>query len=219
MGEKIKITYETLFDILRNEKNRNELQRLEETFFEDLVKYISEKKKLINKSDSSVFADAEQRKAKNQLESIFKLVKQLYDQREKKIVNMAIISVKTGEMLDRRALLKQEKLLFDSLVEQLKSGREGILKKVLNTKQPKIKLQPNQNTETPKNQSNKPSKPKKSQKSKNSQKLIRFLKPVPKFVGKQLEVYGPFEEEDVANLPVELADVLISKSRAEEIKS
>ena len=48
-------------------------------------------------------------------------------------------------------------------------------------------------------------------------KLVRFLHSVPKFVGKELEEYGPFEEEDVASLPAELADVLVRKGRAEEL--
>ena len=48
-------------------------------------------------------------------------------------------------------------------------------------------------------------------------KLVRFLHAVPKFVGKELDEYGPFEEEDVASLPVEIANVLITKGRVEEI--
>ena len=49
-------------------------------------------------------------------------------------------------------------------------------------------------------------------------KLLRFLSHVSKFVGTELEEYGPFEEEDIANLPTEIADVLIAKGKAEEIK-
>ncbi len=49
-------------------------------------------------------------------------------------------------------------------------------------------------------------------------KLIRFIYSVPKFLGHHLEVYGPFEEDDTANLPEEIADILIKKGRAEEIK-
>ena len=49
-------------------------------------------------------------------------------------------------------------------------------------------------------------------------KLVRFLYSVPKFVGKELEEYGPFEEEDIANLPAEIAKVLLDKGRVEEIK-
>jgi len=47
---------------------------------------------------------------------------------------------------------------------------------------------------------------------------VRFLYAVPKFVGKELEEYGPFEEEDIANLPSDIADILIGKGRVEEIK-
>lgn len=50
------------------------------------------------------------------------------------------------------------------------------------------------------------------------QRKIKFLNPVPKFVGKELEVYGPYEKEQVASLPKEIADVLVHKGRAEEIK-
>jgi len=34
----------------------------------------------------------------------------------------------------------------------------------------------------------------------------------------ELEEYGPFQEEDIANLPSEIADLLISKGKVEEIK-
>ena len=164
---------------------------------------------------TSVFADAEQQKAKKQLESIYKLVSQLYDQREKKIVNMSIISVKTGEMLDNRALLDEEKPLFDALVKLLKGSRKDILDMVLETKQPQVEPKIKEKESVSSN----PMIEKKPEKPEKPQKVVRFIKPVPKFVGKQLEVYGPFEEEDVANLPTEIANILISKLRAEEINS
>ena len=53
---------------------------------------------------------------------------------------------------------------------------------------------------------------------KKSMKLVRFINAVPKFVGPELEEYGPFQEEDIAKLPVEIAEVLISKGRVEEIE-
>ena len=49
-------------------------------------------------------------------------------------------------------------------------------------------------------------------------RLVRFVHPVPKFVGPELEEYGPFDEEDIASLPAEVADVIIGKGRAEEIR-
>ena len=38
-------------------------------------------------------------------------------------------------------------------------------------------------------------------------------------MGKDLQVYGPFEEEDIARLPEEAAQVLIDKERAEFLES
>ena len=55
-----------------------------------------------------------------------------------------------------------------------------------------------------------------SQKEEN--RLVRIIHPIPKFVGTDLNIYGPFEQEDVSLLPRKVADLLINKNRAEEIK-
>ena len=39
------ISYTTLFELLRREKDREELQKLQKTFFEDVKSYIQEKQK------------------------------------------------------------------------------------------------------------------------------------------------------------------------------
>ena len=59
--EDIRITLETLYDILRNEKKREDLQKLEDTFFIDVVNYLQEKNKLLDsKSDENeLFAAGE----------------------------------------------------------------------------------------------------------------------------------------------------------------
>ena len=41
--DSIKITLENLYDILRNEKKREELQKLEDSFFLDVATYVREK--------------------------------------------------------------------------------------------------------------------------------------------------------------------------------
>jgi DNA replication initiation complex subunit (GINS family) len=49
-------------------------------------------------------------------------------------------------------------------------------------------------------------------------KMIRFLHSVPKFVADDLNIYGPFEQEDMSFLPKKTANLLINRKRAEEIK-
>ena len=213
MDKRVNITYETLFDMLRNEKNREELQKLDKSFFEDLIQYINDKKELLSKDkDSELFSGLEKEKTEKQLENIKKLVRELYERREKKIVSMALISSRTGSLLDDSALLKEEKELFDSLIEVLNKTRAGVLLKVLKAEKPELEF------EQPKKEIVKDVGDKGVVSVKKDAKLIRFTHAVPKFLGKELEVYGPFEEEDVAKLPVEIADVLIGKGRAEEIK-
>ena len=48
-------------------------------------------------------------------------------------------------------------------------------------------------------------------------RLIRFIENVPKFIGDDLSIYGPFKQEDIASLPKRIAEILITKGRAKEI--
>jgi len=62
--ENIKITLETLYDILRNEKKKEDLQKLEPSFFADVISYLREKKSLLDlKCDGEeLFAAGEKEK-------------------------------------------------------------------------------------------------------------------------------------------------------------
>jgi DNA replication factor GINS len=56
-----------------------------------------------------------------------------------------------------------------------------------------------------------------SERIKQKKVLIRFLKPMEQFVGVDMAKYGPFNCEDVANLPLENAISLINNKIATEI--
>jgi len=47
--------------------------------------------------------------------------------------------------------------------------------------------------------------------------LVIFKTPIPKFVGVDMKVYGPFSQGDVALIPYENARALITKGVAEEV--
>src|SRR3989338_39027 len=86
--KEINITYETLFEILRREKQKEELQKLSETFFDDVVSYFKEKEETTETSHEAgnMFAHSEKEKNMQQLENIKRILKELYDKREKKIM-------------------------------------------------------------------------------------------------------------------------------------
>lgn len=209
MVQEVVITYETLFELLQREKERNDLQRLEPTFFNDVIGYIKDKKRILEAKDST-FAHEERKKTERQLENIYKILKELYERREKKIISIALDKSRTkSNLIDTTALLKEEKVVFDALTSLLDTYRDVILYSVLNEKMPFMQQieskRPREEFKT-------------AFELKNSVKLVRFMNPVQKFVGPELEEYGPFEEEDIASLPAEIADLLVSKGRAEEIR-
>ena len=210
MVQEVVITYETLFELLKRERERTDLQKLEPSFFSDTINYIKDKKKIIEAKSDSVFALDEKKKTERQLDNIYKIIKELYERREKKIISLALDKSRTkSNLIDTTALLKEEKVFFDSLAGLLDNYRDAILFTVLNEKLPFMRpLEDKKQTGDFKT----------ALELKKSTKLVRFLHQVPKFVGPELEEYGPFEEEDIANLPMEIADVLLNKGKAEEIK-
>ena len=208
MGQEIVITYETLFDLLQRERERAELQKLEPTFFSDTISYIKEKKKILDAKSDSVFAADERKKTERQLENIYKILKELYERREKKIIVLALDRSRTkSNLVDTSALLKEEKVFYDSLTNMFDNYRDSILMSILNEQLPFMNPV----------EDKKPRQEFQNAAPKKQTKLVRFISPVPKFVGPELEEYGPFKDEDIANLPSEIADVLINKSKAEEI--
>jgi len=210
--EEVTITYETLFELLRREKERSELQKLDESFFVNVVRYLKDKHTIITNQQTDTFSAEEKKKTESQLDNVKKIIKELYDKREKKIIGMAIDKSKNkSSIVDNSIFLKQEKELFDNAVKILNSGRENILSNIINLKEPVTLGGVSQEKEISSVE------PQVIGREKKDTKLVRFLSAVPKFVGKELEEYGPFDEEDIASLPIEISNVLVNKKRAEVI--
>ena len=194
--EKVTVTYDSIFEMLMREKGRDELQKLSPDFFSDVLRYMAEKKKAASTQLADTFSLEEKERAARQFQNVSQMLTELYDRREKKILNMSLIKSRTGaDIVDIEPLLGEEKMFFDAIVAQLDYYRNRILHRILNA----------DSSQAGKNE------------VKEDTKVVRFLHPVPKFVGKELEVYGPYVEEDIAGLPAEIADVLIQKGRAEEM--
>lgn len=134
MAEKdVVVTYETLYELLRLEKNREELQKLEPSFFDDVLSYLNDKRNAFEsqQSQSILFAADEKEKARLELENIKKILKDLYDRREKKIINIALNKARTGVTVVNTAnMLQSERMLFDSVNSILTGFRKGVLFKL-----------------------------------------------------------------------------------------
>jgi len=147
MGEdskEIKITYETLYEILRREKSKDELQKLDEPFFRDVLDYLREKASIVQEAAGKfdMFSVEEKENTQNQLNNIRRILKELYARREKKIIEMALNKSKTNSnIIDTTNLLAKEHELYNETVKTLDSFRKNILLALLDLKTPEIAQQ------------------------------------------------------------------------------
>jgi len=196
----VKITYETLYELLRREKQREDLQKLDPPFFNDVRAYLGEKQAILeqNKLKTDFFSQTEHEKTQLQLVNVKKILKELYDRRERKLCDIAINKSRVmNAVADTTNMLAEEKILFNTAVNVLMEHRETILMSVLSTQAE----MPSQKTE--------PAKP-----AVQSVTQVKFIDTVDQFVGKELELYGPYTPEQTAELPAEIASILIKQGKA-----
>jgi DNA replication initiation complex subunit (GINS family) len=202
----ITITYETLYDILRREKDRAELQELDQLFFEKLTKYIREKKEILRSQEQkdSIFTTIEVQKTRKQIENIQKIIKELYEKRESKIMQLALMNSRSNSMKnDKSLMLNQEKEIYEKVTNILTNSRQDILHNIV--------LGNNIKTE--------PKRLKTDEKPKTTSREVKLKQKLSQFIGTDLNNYGPFEKGDKAKLPIEIAEFLITKNQAEEISN
>ncbi len=137
----IKITLEILYDILRNEKKKQDLQELSQTFYQDVADYVQEKEKILaglNES-SDIFSTGEKDKIQYELKSIRKIIREIYERREKKLIDIALNKSRTrSDLIDTNAMLPEERQFFESTQEVFDNYRIDILGNLSKGKIPEL---------------------------------------------------------------------------------
>jgi len=227
----IKITYETLFDLLRREKNREELQQLDPDFYEQVLAYLKEKEGLLARKEDTSYFSNEREKLKIQFQNIRRLVKELYERREKKIINISLVKARTGsDVIDTSAMLACESEFFRDLVSLFSKYRSDILTNIINLKEFNgahmhdsfaTKMSAKSGEETsydapPMSDEDGPEAHFKTESaSLAASKKIKILENLPKFMGLRGEVLGPYEKDMVVELDHAIAEILVKKGRAQ----
>ncbi len=130
------------------------------------------------------------KKLKKQFENAQSLINELFAIRQKKILNLASLAKISGiAKSDIDAMLPEERELFHTVVNKLKHTEEKIRNKISEGK-----------------------------KDLKNNCLIRFKSDVEAFLDGEGNQLGPFKKGDLANLPKEIADILIADKKAIKIE-
>ena len=103
------ITLSKIHDIFFDEKENKELIALPKNIYSQFRNYISLKEKQIQNSDDTY--------KKLELEQTKNVIKNIYHLRERKLVNLALFSYKTGEEIETDDFSALEKEFFDVLMQ------------------------------------------------------------------------------------------------------
>lgn len=242
----IKITYETLFDLLRKERSSTDLQLLDDSFWMDIIEYIELKEKEVKEKTGL----GEIERIKLQIKNVKRIIQEIYEKREKKILNIALNVVRTDttSFIDTQNMLKEEESLFKDSIKLLKKYKRDILMNVFDGVKPNINQKPiissseigkenmefeESNEEIPECDIEIPEEVESNDKNQteiveNKDVLtneisltadeegrikVKFLSSVPKFLGRNKNVFGPFNEGDKASLPENVVQILLKKGK------
>lgn len=246
MEEDSAITFESLYNIVRNEKTSEDIQKLSPELYGQIISYLKTKIRTYKEARAKGLKESE--RIKTHIISARKLIKDLYEKREKKILVMALNKSRVKQANDEN-LSNEEKALLNELANILDKYRKSILLELLNARLPKIMPdknnsknpegsnkninenkaketineshkdsgKPNAFKESPETRDPKTRKESEPIAAKAKTKKIQFTKEVPSFFGKSLEVLGPYSPGDVAELDAEIAELIIKKNYAKEI--
>ncbi len=182
------ISYEYIYEAARKERHSEQLQPLSKKFVEEVAEYIKEKKEFLKREGDSFSEDVI--KTKKQLENAITLFKELMLRRRKKILDLVLIASETGiSKHDFENMLGFEKELFENIMVQIDATDKKINELLNGSVDRDLRNE-----------------------------LITFLEDIDEFVGMDGNSFGPFEKGQVANLPKNIADILIEEGKAKKIE-
>lgn len=181
------ITYNEIYEAARKERYSEQLQQLPKNFIASVVEYMKEKKEMSSKEDDT-FSDMIT-KTKKQFENAMTSFRELIRRRKEKILRLVLVASETGiSKKDFENMLDFEKELFEDLMKSVESS-EKKFSELLNGSKSEI--------------------------LKND--MVVFKKDVEEFLGSDGEMMGGFKKGQIANLPHQIAQILVEDDKAERV--
>ncbi|MFD1599036.1 hypothetical protein [Halobellus rarus] len=118
-----------LRSVRRTERQKDSLQHLRDSFYEDVAAYIAERKAERQRAADAAedpFADPEVGQLTDEIETAEEVVEAIYERRVGKVVKLA--SFAAADMsADTNGLTAEERELFEGLVARIKQNRRNVL--------------------------------------------------------------------------------------------
>jgi len=179
------ITYNDIYEYSRKERYSEQLQQLPKNFIDEVADYLKEKKGIASK-ENDVFSDVII-KTKKQVENATTLFKELMLRRRKKLLNLVLVAAEVGiSKQDFDNMLPYERALFEEIMKCIDFSDKRLNENLNGKREEDVK-----------------------------NRLIVFITNVEEFLGLDGEKFGPFEKGQIANLPKEIAKILIDDGKAE----
>ncbi|MFQ6050664.1 MAG: hypothetical protein ACE5K4_03120 [Candidatus Hydrothermarchaeota archaeon] len=196
-----------LRELKTREKESRRLYTLPPEFYRLAMEYIKNLSDEYSKRIKEGNLTVETEMLEDELRNAKKIIKDIYEQRERKILFKALADVRGGvEESDVSSMTPEEKEIYREIVKNLKIHRRKIFEGY--TKPEEIKEE----------SSEKDLKEENENLSAIPKVAIRVLEYIPQIVGIDGKTYGEFKPEDIAILPLSNAEPLIKRGLAEEIK-
>jgi len=190
------ITYSELRKFQRLERENQALQDLGEDFPEKVREFIREKKSMIKEGEDPFVKEMNER-VREELKNALRVIDDIMLTRERKVVAHALLSSKKDKATYNLSnMLEHEKKLFFSVLEAVKRARQEFKDAISSSQAGREKVK---------------------KETSFGKKMVRMLEDIPSFTWRG-RVYGPFKREDVANLEEELAELLVSRGKAEALE-
>jgi len=180
----MQVSYDEIRRIYRLEKNNSRLAEVDDDFFDLLAEFTKQQKEAYLKSLKTL-STAKARDFTN----LKKMIEEIFSMREKKLMNMALVSSRTGDTIEEK-MSTQEKKTFKELLLVL-NRHKLFLEEIFSVEQ----------ETTARNQ---------------GLERVSILENVPSFVGADMKEYGPFEKGSTVEIPEKISMLLVSRKLAQK---
>jgi len=194
------INYRYLRKIQQSEKNSPKISELSSDFYKQLTDYI----KTLEDNSKRENTEQKQKIINEEIKNTKKIIENIYEHREKKIILAAITKARGGKP-NIENLIDYEQELFDSIYSILQKSREELYKKNNDLKQKKTKNLKNHNENQIINNENK-------------NPIILLTEDIPEFVGTDTKKYL-LKKNDIISISPHICELLSKRDKCKELSN